>query len=162
MRTLRAAASFFDARIAALLLTLSGCGPRDHLEPPILHLGEDVCSHCSMIISEARFAAANVVTNAGGSPEPGLFDDAACLVAAEEQSPQKDVAARWVADSQGWMDAASAYFVKSPEIRSPMGGGALAARTQAEAHALGEKTHGTILRFDELRLELRKGQSHGS
>jgi len=163
MRTPRASISVFAAGIAAwALLILTGCGQRNRIEPPILHLGEDVCAHCSMIVSEERFAAAHVVTLADKSFVPALFDDVACLIAAEKQSPDHQVAARWVADGQGWMDAASAYFVKSSEIRSPMGGEALAARTEAEAHALVEKTHGTILRFEELRRELERGQSHGS
>ena len=154
------------AGVVALGFVVMGCGRSARLEPPTIHLGEDVCSHCNMIVSEERFAVAHVVADANkNASDPALFDDISCLIAAEQQAPEGSVvAARWVnaADEPGWIEATSAYFVRSPEIRSPMGGGVLAARREEGAKAILERTPGKLLRFEELRSEMKEGRSHGS
>ncbi|MCP4068002.1 MAG: hypothetical protein GY741_06945, partial [Phycisphaeraceae bacterium] len=49
-----------------LSLGPSGCGrDEDPLGPPTIHLGEDMCSICSMIISDRRYAGAIVMRRDG-------------------------------------------------------------------------------------------------
>jgi copper chaperone NosL len=148
----------------SLALIAMGCGRSTRLEPPVIHLGEDVCSRCNMIVSEERFAVAHVlIAESKNLAEPALFDDISCLIEAEQQVPDGSVAARWVhaGDGTGWIEASSAYFVRSPDIRSPMGGGVLAARSADGAQSILEKTPGKLLRFEELRSEMKEGR-HGS
>jgi hypothetical protein len=117
-----------------------------------------------MIINEERFAAARVAAQGDAPAAAELFDDVSCLVARERATPGGTILARWVhaADGSGWIAANEAYFVTSPEIHSPMGGGALAAKSLQGAEAIRAQSPGNVLRFEELRAHLERGSRHGS
>jgi len=147
-RALRAGA---PSIAAAAALLAAGCsrGPSDG--PPTVHFGQDVCAACTMIVSEQRFASAIVPDDGRG--DPLVFDDLGCLFAWEERNPEVPVFARWVHDHDGpdWVRAEAAWYVRSPEIRSPMGSGVAAFAGEAGARALRAERGGDVSEWVGLR-----------
>lgn len=97
--------------------SLAGCGKAETGPPPIAY-GRDAGDRCGMIISDKRFAAAYRLED--GSVKK--FDDPAemTLILAQEETQPVGV---WVKDydTQEWLDAASATYVRSAILKSPMG-----------------------------------------
>ncbi len=143
---------------ALLAAAIAGCGRSPGLEPPRVRYGEDVCAQCNMIVNEERFAVAAIV-DAGDGPVPLLFDDVSCLFAYEADEPQAAVSVRYVhdANTNAWLDASAAHFVKGEAIRSPMGGGVLATGDRGAADSLGARFGGDVLGFEGLRSHFGKG-----
>jgi hypothetical protein len=87
-----------------------------------------------MLISERVYAAA--LRTPHGREQ--VFDDIGCLLAAVHKQSLTD-AQFWFHDAEtgAWVDGASAFFVTSPSVRSPMAGGTLAfgSRSAAERSA---------------------------
>lgn len=106
--------------VAVMLGVLAGCQP----EPRPIRYGEDVGAHCKMTVSDARFGA-ELLTTTG---KVYVFDAIECLanyvVAHPELADQTH--SLWVTayDAPGELiPLDSAFFVHSPEVQSPMGGG---------------------------------------
>jgi copper chaperone NosL len=121
--------------LLVLLLGLMavGCGRgTGRPTPPDIRFGEDVCSQCTMIIEDPRFAAAAVTT--GG--ETVMFDDVAELFA--WMRAHTDVRVAWVQDFDGggWIEAAAAWYVVDSQLHTPMGGGILTSTSAEGAAAL--------------------------
>ncbi|HMB70810.1 MAG TPA: nitrous oxide reductase accessory protein NosL [bacterium] len=127
--------------VAALVAACSR-GPSDG--PPTVHFGQDVCAACTMIVSEQRFASAIVPDD--GRRDPLVFDDLGCLFSWEESNPDVPIRARWVHDHDGpdWVRAESAWYVRSPEIRSPMGSGVAAFASEEGARELHAERGGEL------------------
>jgi copper chaperone NosL len=106
--------------MGVLLSVISSCGndPEGSPKAVQIHLGEDVCSACGMIISDDRFGA----QQHSKGQSPALFDDLGCLL--KESSP-KSVESIFVRsfENSSWIPASGAFAVKSKEIHSPMGYG---------------------------------------
>jgi len=99
----------------------AGCVPD---RPVPIVVGEDVCDHCVMAISEPRFAA-EAITVRG---KLHRFDSIECLagwVAGRSGSdPALEGATFWVTDMRApgdWIRVEEARFLRSPAIQSPMG-----------------------------------------
>ena len=110
--------------------------------PPEIIVDRTACSHCTMLISERRYAAAY---QSPGS-DPRIFDDIGCLLQAARK--ESSTARRyWFHDgSDGtWIDG-EPVFVVSPEFRTPMGGGILAYRDAAAAEQAARRYNGRIVR----------------
>lgn len=120
--------------LAAVVVFAAACAGPDPLAPPEIRYGFDECSHCRMIVSEERHAAA--ARDARG--EALRFDDPGCL-AAWTLAPGHELERAWVRDGAagGWIDAAAAGYVRDPRIPTPMGSGllAFASRDDAERQA---------------------------
>ena len=134
--------------IGLLLLFLVACGaqgPTD--EPPEIAYGRDVCDACGMIIDEARFAASYVTTTG----EVRKFESIEDMLTYHQEHQEK-VHLFWVHDyeSEEWVRADKAYFVQSDMLQTPMGGGLIAAATEAQAQALALTWHGSVLTFNEV------------
>lgn len=121
--------------LTAVLLV--ACGSEiDFDQPPDIVYGQDVCERCSMIINEARYAAAYVTEDG----QAHLFDDIGGMLAhhAEETG---DVVVFWVHDfeTEEWLNADEAHYVKGDHI-TPMGFGiiAFADRDRADSWAAAE------------------------
>ncbi len=129
----------------------SGCGERDDTGPPTLHLGDDVCQFCQMIISDQRFAAACIIKSDNRSTQ-AAFDDIGCLLEFEKSNHEGDITHRYVTDydSGAWLDASTALYIQSPQIHSPMASGIIASQTQAGADRLAQRFAGPVLSFDAL------------
>jgi copper chaperone NosL len=117
---------------------------------PGIRLDRTACARCGMLISE--LAGAAVYRTASG--ETRAYDDIACLLGevAEGAGHGVDPAAIWVHDggSGAPLRASEATFVRSPALRTPMGGGIAAfAEAGAAAAYLGTAT-GEVLRWADL------------
>lgn len=137
---------------AALLLGLAtvllvACGSEvDFDQPPEIVYGEDVCERCSMIINEARYAAAYMTEDG----QAHLFDDIGGMLA-HHKAVTEDVVVFWVHDfdSEDWLKAGEAYYVKGDHI-TPMGFGIVAFAQGQRAEAWAAEQGGMVVTFDEL------------
>jgi copper chaperone NosL len=110
--------------------------------PPALVVDRTACSHCRMLVSEPRFAAAT--RSPGGDDR--IYDDVGCLLAAERA--QRTAGARfWFHDAStgGWIDGDAAVFVAAPAVRTPMGGGILAFATRVAAEQAAAQHGGELV-----------------
>lgn len=139
------------ASLAALLgsmFLVTGCGEEVTDGPPTFRLGESVCAECGMIISDARFATATIVDGARG-PEAHLFDDFNCQINFERSDPGLTITRRWSHDHVmiEWMPTDDAWFLRSPNLRTPMASRMAAFRTEADAKAAQVEFGGEVLAF---------------
>lgn len=110
---------------------------------------EDMCARCKMAISEKRYAV-EFLTEDGMAYK---FDDTACLVSAmQDRRGRDDIAVVYVVDysTRQWLTADSAWFVRSPELKTPMGSGIAAFGDRAAADAAAAHYQGEILRFNDI------------
>jgi copper chaperone NosL len=126
---------------------LVACGSEtDFDRPPDIVYGEDVCERCSMIINEARYAAAYVTEDG----QAHLFDDIGGMVA-HDAAVAGDVAVFWVHDfeTEEWLRAEEAHYVKS-DLMTPMGFGVIAFDGRDRAESWAAEQGGMVMTFDEL------------
>lgn len=143
--------------VAVLAVAVASCGGGGSSSgPPSISYGRDTCADCHMIIEDARFAAA--YRTAGG--ETRLFDDPADLFRYGIRTNELDGAQAWVHDhdTEEWVEADKAWYVRSREIDSPMAGGlaAFAARQSAEAYA--PDVSGQLLQWNDVLGLARDGE----
>jgi copper chaperone NosL len=101
------------ALVLGLVMGLGACAKSDQPVDPVW--GKQPCAHCSMLVSDKRFAA-QLVTQGG---DRHYFDDIGCMVLwAKEHAGAAKLT--WVRDAQTgqWLDARSARFAKG--ARTPM------------------------------------------
>lgn len=151
------------ARVAGLiLLTLVGflmasCGSGPNLdEPPEIRYGEDTCDRCLMIINEARYAAAYVTADG----QARRFDDIGGMLAYNGEMAE-DVAVFWVHDfdTEEWLKAGEAYYVKSDHL-TPMGFGIVAFTDQSRAESWAGQEGGMVMTFADLLSDEDQAAAH--
>ncbi|MCK9518567.1 MAG: nitrous oxide reductase accessory protein NosL, partial [Dehalococcoidia bacterium] len=91
---------------------------------PTIHLGEEPCATCGMIIDDVRFAAGWI--DSRGREEH--FDDIGCLLEriAEHEPPESTRYFIHAYNGDGWLRAEEAHYAISETIRSPMAYGVAA------------------------------------
>lgn len=138
--------------LLAPVLLLASCSDQPHPGPPTVHLGDSLCEHCGMIISDERFVSATVVQGPRGS-EARLFDDFNCQIEYELSHADLTVKNRWARDHDTveWIRASDATFLSSPRLRTPMASKVAAFASASAARNAQEELDGTLLQFDELR-----------
>ena len=111
----------------AAVLT-AGCSARAG-GPPVIQVDRTACAHCTMLVSDERFAAA-YETPAG---EARVFDDIACMHEAAKAEKSAAALRFWYHDIETgeWMRGEDAQLVKSDRFKTPMGGGIVAYRRGA-------------------------------
>ena len=123
-------------RLALLLLAVLTVGCSATADgPPEIQVDRTACAHCTMLVSEARYAAA---FERGG--EARVFDDIGCLLDALQREPNVAELRFWFHDmaSGTWMRGEDAVFVKSARFKTPMSGGIVAYRQRpAEGELIG-------------------------
>lgn len=95
---------------------------------PTINYGQESCARCRMIISNPKFAGAWLQQDG----REVHFDDIGCMVLHDGER-HLDVKSRyWVHDfdSEEWIDAISATYVRSVAIHSPMNYGVAASRNR--------------------------------
>ncbi|MBX2967479.1 MAG: nitrous oxide reductase accessory protein NosL [Cyclobacteriaceae bacterium] len=102
---------------AALIFAGTACT----VKPEAIRYGTDNCHACKMTLMDKRFGA-EVVTEKGKIYK---FDDVNCLVNFLNSGDvqERDVKYTLVTDfsqPESLIDAATAFYLKSPEIKSPM------------------------------------------
>jgi copper chaperone NosL len=128
-------------------IILAGCH-KSGLEPVAIE-PEDMCGFCKMAISEKRYAAEFIDIDG----QPFKFDDIGCMVNFMKSKGNKQgIRAYFVMDfnDRNWLKADTAYYVRSSELKTPMGGGVVAFKDEAGAAEAAQKYRGTVLRFADL------------
>ena len=120
------------------------------IEPSDIDYGKDACHYCKMTIVETTHAA-QIVTKKG---KPYKYDAIECLLNDFENREEKDIALFLVTDYETpkkLIDAKTATYLISKNIKSPMGAN-LTAFTQKE-NAEKYATNGTdkIINWEELQ-----------
>jgi len=118
-------------------------------QPPNIAYGRDICDACGMIISEARFAAATVLTDGKALK----FDDVGEMFTYHAAKSELQVRAWFVHDyhSQNWINGQSAFYVVAKDIKSPMGTGVVAFADKSAAESFASRFNVKVMTFDEIR-----------
>ncbi len=126
--------------------------------PETIMVGKDICDYCKMVISDKRFTA-EVITKKG---KVYKFDSIECMVSYYNEN-ENQIKSVYVADfnsPDSFIDAMSAFYVKSEKIRSPMGMNLLAFRSKEEGERAISEGTGELLDWNSLRNLLKHRSSH--
>ena len=148
--------------IGLLLILLAGtaqaCGSAEAASgPPEIKYGRDICIHCDMIISEARFAAAYRL----GDGTEKKFDDLGGLLIHGHETGDLATATVWVHDYQTeeWLEAPAGHYVPTRSAHTPMGYGILAFSDHGRATEFAVGVDGEVIGWDVV-LELPTSERH--
>ncbi len=141
---------------AALTLCVAllsfGCGASGP-GPATLDTRNDMCAHCRMTVSDARFAAQLVAPG----EEPKFFDDIGCLREYLKTATPVPGSIAYVASyrTHAWVPARDAFYLRHESIETPMGFHLVAfedaaGRDAAPAAAGGEKLDAAAVFGDRL------------
>ncbi len=142
-----------------LLLNLS-CKNDYEVKPTEIFYGQEICERCKMIISEEVFSAQYILQG----EKVKKFDDIGCMIhyLFKEETHRDKVLALFVKDgnSKEWIDGEKAYYVRSKNIKTPMGYGLVAFRDKESAEKLVKTKEGAVFEgFDEtVNWVLNQGQ----
>ncbi len=128
------------------VVLLSGCGQKG---PVPVSVGEDGCSHCLMTIADERYAT-ELITEKG---RVYFFDSVECLAGFYLDQDPADVASLWVTDfhtQTGLIPVEEAFFLRSKDLRSPMGMNLTAFGSGIEPQAVLNSFMGEILDWTEV------------
>ena len=128
-----------------LLLTIS-C----KVEPQSIEYGKDQCSFCKMNVVDKTHAS-QYVTSKG---KQFKFDAIECMMNDLNEKNEADIAILLVANygnPGGMIDATTAIFLISIEIKSPMGANLSAFSSSNKAEELQQKHGGTIYSWETLK-----------
>lgn len=141
---------FFKKKINTVamlfLFFLTSCAS-DKPEP--IKLNKDNCDFCKMTISNGQFGA-ELKTKKGRTYK---FDDISCMVKYTKENTDKEIVSYFIHDYVGvntLIDARNAYFIKSEEIESPMGGNIAAFKKKSDGQPYLVKFKAAELKWEEV------------
>lgn len=134
--------------ILFMILPVSCTQKGTTVQPPKIRYGEDMCDECKMIINEMYYAAGIVTAN-----NSYRFDDIGCMFIFMSKHSDLKPLKYWVHDYQTgtWIDAKKAFFVYTPEVKTPMGYGLLAFQDSLKTMEYTSVKGAKLLTFDELK-----------
>jgi nitrous oxide reductase accessory protein NosL len=129
---------------------LTACGGSNEINAPEIFYGQDICEECSMIISDANFAAATIDLKGNAHK----FDDIGGMLIYHMDHPEFQVRAYFVHDYQtgAWLRGETAFYVRANLPDAPMGDGIVAFADRATAENFADRMRGQVFKFDELRV----------
>ena len=140
--------------VIVLLIGVTACASQAAGEPipPEIHLGEDACQFCRMIISDERYAAGYLTADG----DEFIFDDIGDMFK-HHLDRAEAVTAFFVHDynDHTWIRAETAVYVLNPDLPTPMLSGLAAFAGEAEARRFAAETEGDIFTFEELLARYR-------
>jgi copper chaperone NosL len=145
-RERRVARAGAAAVAASLLVIACSAGPRP------IEFGTDACDYCRMTISDERYGS-EIVTQKG---RVYTYDAVECMVSAvlsgavEKESVQLYLTVDY-ANPTELVDATTAVYLHSSELRSPMGMNLTSFAARADAAKTAERYPGELLTLDEAR-----------
>lgn len=115
------------------MLGLSACSA----QPQPLKMGQDACHLCKMTLTDTQFGA-ELVTQKG---KVYVFDDISCLISfiKTDALPATDIAHQVGIDYQNpgqWVSLPQAFFLRHPDLKSPMRSDIAVFSTEADRTAL--------------------------
>jgi copper chaperone NosL len=133
--------------IAMLSLGLLSC----KVEPEPLRYGEDACHHCKMTLMDKKFGA-ELVTKKG---KVYKFDDVNCMLQFYNSGKVTpgEFSYKLVVDfsqPETLIEAGNAFYLKSPEIKSPMASQIAAFEKKESMDALKDQWNGIYIVWGEL------------
>jgi copper chaperone NosL len=146
----------------AIILLLAACGGPATPEPAKIRFGETMCAECGMIISQPKYAASFAYAESEGRFKSLPFDDIGDMLEHMRNHSDLIPVGVWVHDyeSEEWINAETAHFVRSNAIRSPMGHGIVAFADKSAAERLAAEVDGQVLDWDQLRIEVAMAEHH--
>lgn len=133
-------------------LTFISCS----VKPEPIVYGKDNCHLCKMTIMDKRFGA-EVVTTKGMIYK---FDDVNCMINFLNSNylEEREVAHKLVVDfsqPEKLIDAPYAFFIKSPEIRSPMASQVASFESEETKNEYNKQWKGIYLTWGELTTQFK-------
>lgn len=128
-------------------IVLANC--KSHSLEPVAIAPEDMCSFCKMAISERRYAAEFIDSDG----QTFKFDDIGCMIDfIKANKGSMKISAQFVVDfdNKQWVRASEAYYVHTPEIKTPMGGDTMAFGEEAKARRAASEYRSQVLRYNDL------------
>lgn len=137
--------------MAGMLLGVAGCGERHDHGPPTVHIGEDICAECGMIISDERFACA-IIDVTDDDRVVRLYDDIGEMLKDFGTDTTDAHRTVWVRDfvTGDWVAGQEAVFLVSPELSTPMGSGVAAFSERSAAKDKLREFPGEIHTFETM------------
>jgi copper chaperone NosL len=132
---------------AMVVITTTAC----HTRPQQFAYGKDICDDCHMTVMEAKFGG-ELITRKGKLYK---FDDAHCLShfirsgIVKEADIAQTVFINYEND-RDFLDVRSAFFVVSPQLKSPMNSNAASFSTKQAAEAKALATGGIVTDWNNL------------
>ena len=147
-RRVRALRPVATAAALLALLALAACSAP---KPVPIVVGEDLCAFCGMQVSDPRYPA-QVVTRTGKAYK---FDSLECMLSFlhEGHVAARDVHSLWVTDFARpgrLLRAEEARYLRSGDLRSPMGLNVAAFRTLGELEDVRAEVGGLEVRYADL------------
>ena len=124
--------------------------------PDPINFGSDLCVHCNMKIMDRRFGA-ELVTAKGKTYK---FDAAECMID-YLKSNNFEKASYWVIDynnPETLINAASAYYLISLKIKSPMGEFLSCYKSSDAANASRNSNGGEVFDWEGLKAKFNSGR----
>lgn len=140
--------NFYKTSVALALFVFAGSCTSG---PDAILVGKDNCQFCKMTISDSRFGA-ELITKKGKLYK---FDDTHCILSwmKEKKVDAGQTQSCYFTDfsnSHSLVKAASAVFLKSEALKSPMGGNIAAFSNINDLNAVMKQYNGTVLHWNEL------------
>jgi copper chaperone NosL len=140
---------FLTCYITSLFLISCSTNP----EP--IKFGKDDCNNCKMILADNKFGA-EIVTTKG---KVYKFDDVNCLIKFKDNEMQNIEFAHILvidyANPENLINAKDAFYLKSPQINSPMASNIAAFETKDEMEAVEKELGGIYMTWGELVTEYK-------
>jgi copper chaperone NosL len=130
-----------------LILLLSSCSNK----PQPINYGKDVCDHCKMTIIDPKFGG-EITTKKGKAYK---FDDVICMInfLKSGQVKEDEVGQKLAVNfkkQNDFIDVTKAFFLVSPELKTPMAGNSTAFISQQEVEKVKATMAGEIESWKEL------------
>lgn len=130
-----------------LLFTISSCSTK----PEPFAIGKDNCYVCKMGMADLKFGG-EVITKKG---KVYKFDDIGCMIGFLKSGgiEEKDIKEKLVMNytkQNEFIDVQSAWFLVSPEMKSPMKSNAGGFDTKESAEKIKDNNSGEIIKWEEL------------
>ena len=141
--------SIINICLLLVSILLVSCQP----SPKPIEYGSDICHHCKMSIVDKKFAS-QAVTSKG---KVYNFDAIECLVQYAEQNMETEFAFLQVnsyLEPENRLNVEECYFVKSPEIPSPMGGYLSAYQDKNTAESQAQHPQAQVMDWQGLQKEV--------
>lgn len=132
-----------------LILIVSFAAVSCQSNPEPIAYGEDSCDNCKMTISDPKYGA-ELISNKG---KVFKFDSIECLAAYSMIINQRTIASMWVTDfsnKENFINTTDALFLKSENLRSPMGLNLSAYRNLESLSKVKNEFGGVNLKWEEI------------
>lgn len=129
-------------------VTLTSC----NVEPEPIEFGKEDCNYCKMKIMDSKFGA-EIVTKKG---KVFKFDDVNCMVRhiKDEKIDETTLEFMLIIDyskAGSFLDVKKAYFIRSEQIKSPMGSYIAAFQTKDNQTKYNTKWNGELWNWSKIK-----------